>query len=270
LTAPPVRPLLVGPLIGSISRSLGYQAPPARLKPLSPVAFTPERAPYSAGLYVFEGSTPGGLRRHLGATLGYHARGHCGMRYEEIPSVGVCPWAVNLDLGYNSSIFSSRFLESEYGPYLNQIGRVPGRSASVKASLGPFALVGEWNGATRAARFVDDLGDPVSIKPSAWQVSLGYQLGWNPWVQEIGAQGTYIAIGYSSTRDLAGVTRLVSGAETRVGFMPRRRITLTAGEWVLDGLRLVLEYSHDRDYPEADGGSGGTAHGISATLTYVW
>ena len=270
VTAAPVRPLVVYPLIDSASRSFGYDPPPVRLTPLSPIAFAPERPPFHAGLYVFDGSTPGGLRKHLGGTFGYHAKGHCGRRYEEISGIGVCPWAVNVDFGYNSSIFNSRFLEAEYGAFLNQIGRVPGASASVKASLGPFALVGEWNGAIRRASFVDDAGDSFAIKPRAWQVSLAYQLGWNPWVQEIGAQGTYLAIGYSKSRDLAGATRLIDGADTRFGFVPKRRITLTAGEWVLDGLRLVFEYSHDQDYSDTEGGTGNSAHGISATLTYVW
>ena len=270
VTAAPVRPMLINPLVSAISRRLGYEPPPTRLKPLSAIQFAPEQPPFNAGVYVYEGRTPGGLSKHLGGTLGFHAKGNCGRRYEDMSDFGICPWAVNADLSYNSSIFNSRFLETEYQRYLDQIGRVPGMAASVKANLGPFALVGEWNGATRHARFNDDLGDPAVIKPAAWQVSLGYQLGWNPWVQEIGAQGTYLAIGYSQSRDLAGVTRLVNGSETRVGFVPKRRITLTVGEWVLDGLRLVFEYSHERDYSDAAGGTGGSARGIATTLTYVW
>ena len=46
-------------------------------------------------------------------------------------------------------------------------------------------------------------------RPGAWQVQLGYQFGWNPYVEVVGAQGTYLAIGYSESRDLAGATRLI-------------------------------------------------------------
>src|SRR5205085_1240935 len=36
VVVPPVRSLLVAPLIGSLSKSLGYSAPPKRLSPLAP------------------------------------------------------------------------------------------------------------------------------------------------------------------------------------------------------------------------------------------
>lgn len=270
VVAPPVRPLLLGPLVESASRGLGYRPLPTRLKPLAPVNFAVEPPPFTAGVYLFDGGATSGLRKQFGGQLGYQAKGHCGRRYEELTGIGVCPWSASVDLGYNSSVFSSRFLETEYAAFLGQIGRVPGVSASVKASLGPFAVVGEWNGAMRRAQFNDDAAVPQSIKPRAWQVSLGYQFDWNPWVQEIGAQGSYVSLGYSQSRDLAGATRLIAGEATRVGFVPKRRIILTAGEWVLDGLRWVVEYSHNQDYSPAEGGTGRSASGLFTTLTYVW
>ena len=270
VVAPPVQPQWVEPLVERLSGSLGYRPLPVRLKPLAPVSFAIEPPPFTAGVYLFDGSTPGGLRRQLGGHLGYQAQGHCGRRYEDLTGVGVCPWKVSVDLGQTGSVFNSHFLETEYAPFLDQIGRVPGRSAALKASLGRFALVGEWNGATRAAHFVDDAGTRYAIKPQAWQVSLGYQLDWNPWVQEIGAQGTYVALGYSQSRDLGGVTRIASGNASRVGFVPKSRLILTAGEWLADGLRLALEYSHYLDYSPAEGGTGKTARSLFTTLTYVW
>ncbi|MFZ2650828.1 MAG: hypothetical protein WA210_12070 [Burkholderiaceae bacterium] len=270
VTAPPVLPVALEPLLGSISASLGYDPPPARPAPLSPTPAPLDSAPLSTGLYVYEGRTSGGLRKHWGGTLGFSAKGHCGRRYEELTGLGWCPWGVNVDLGYNSSLFNSRFLETEYEGFLSQIGRVPGLAASAKASLGPFALVGEWNSATRHARFVDDAGDTIVIKPAAWQVSLGYQLGWNPWVQEIGAQGTYVAIGFSRSRDLAGAARLIGATESLVGSLPKKRLLLTAGEWVQDGLRVVIEYARDWDYTEIEGGTGRIVNGIFTNLTYAW
>ena len=65
------------------------------------------------------------------------------------------------------------------------------------------------------------------MKPSAWQVSFAYQFDWNPWVEEIGAQGTYLAFSHSRSEDLAG---FVQHGE-RLGFVPWRRFSLSAGEW---------------------------------------
>ncbi len=104
------------------------------------------------------------------------------------------------------------------------------------------------------------------MTPSAWQVSLGYQFDWNPWVEAIGAQGNYIAVSYSESHDLAGVTR--SGE--RVGFVPWKRFSLSVGEWVMDGLRLAVEYSRDADYSPSRGGTGSSAYGVSSAVTYTW
>ena len=102
--------------------------------------------------------------------------------------------------------------------------------------------------------------------PSAWQLSLGYQFDWNPWVEAIGAEGTYLAIGYSESRDLAGVMR----AGDRVGFVPRRRFLVSAGEWVLDSVLFAVEYSHIWDYSKNKGGTGKSANGVFSLLTYEW
>jgi hypothetical protein len=118
---------------------------------------------------------------------------------------------------------------------------------------------------------LDGLDNPVSIKPSAWQISLGYQFDWNPWVEAIGLQGNYLAIGYSESRHLAGVTQVdTNGQQSRVGFLPRRRFLVSAGEWVLDNLRFAIEYSHNWDYRKNEGGTGKSADGVLSQLTLVW
>jgi hypothetical protein len=167
-------------------------------------------------------------------------------------------------------VFDSTFLEAEYRPFLDTFGPVRGMASTLKLSLGPLLLVGEWNGAIRRAVFEDDVGKVFGIKPSAWQVALGYQFDWNPWVETIGGQGTYLALGYSRTSDLAGATQLVGNVPNRVGFLPRSRWTLTAGEWVLDGLKVQLEYSRIKDYAISEGGTGATGSGLQMTLTYSW
>lgn len=58
---------------------------------------------------------------------------------------------------------------------------------------------------------MDDAGAPVGIRRAAWQLPLGYQFDWNPWVQEIGAQGTFAGIGCSQSCDLAAVSARGTG-----------------------------------------------------------
>jgi hypothetical protein len=211
---------------------------------------------------------------------GYRTRGRCRpylggeQASEDLHWLHVfCPWTLELDVEYNGSVFESDLLRTQYrrflGPAdpadirgqaeLGEIGFVPGMAASMKTTLGPVSLVAEWNGALETAHFVDDLffftgrRDRVSLKPRAWQVSLAYQFGWKPSIEAIGAQGTYLTIGYSESRDLGGVRRLNENDLTmaRVGAVPRRRLVVGVGEWVLPNLRLALEWSRAWDYSNA-------------------
>jgi hypothetical protein len=216
-------------------------------------------SPFSGAVYFYNGRTGDGGENHIehmGGTLGYFTRGN-----------GPLPWTIDFDFDVNSSVFDSNFLRFEYRGFLNQIGFVPGMAAHIKSSLGPVAFVGEWNGAVDHATFIDGLGTPVSIRPSAWQISFAYQFDWNPSVQFIGAQGTYFAIGYSESQDLAGVTGINL---SRVGNVPANRFSVGMGEWVLDGLRVAIEYSHVVDYSVADGGTGNSADGVFMQVTYAW
>ena len=270
VVVPPVRALVIEPMVNRLGQRLGYDPPPVRVSALAPTAFAAEPPPFNAGVYIFDGRTPGGLGGHVGATVGYQMKGNCGRSYDQLAGSGLCPWTLSVDVNYNSSIFNSRFLEVEYEGFLERIGRVPAMAASFKASFGAMSVIGEWNSATRRAKFVDDAGMQVGIRPAAWQLSLGYQFDWNPWVQEIGAQGTFAAIGYSQSRDLAGVTQLLGGVPTRAGFAPRSRLLLTVGEWVVDGVRVVVEYSRESDYAVSAGGTGKSATSLTTKLTYAW
>ena len=274
VVVPPVRPLVLGPLVGKFGRQLGYApAPPVRPKPPTGVILPPESPPFFGSVFLYEGHNIGAQRsftRNLNARLGYRAGGHCGRRYSELRSTDLCPWALDFSVDYIGSVFDSRFLEAEYRPFLNQFGPVRGVASTVKLSLGPVLLAGEWNGAIDRAVFTDDLGTRLSIKPRAWQGSLGYQFDWNPWVETIGGQGTYVSVGYSRSADLAGATQLIGTERLRVGSLPRSRWMLTAGEWVLEGLKVQLEYSHTTDYSTSDGGTGASGNGIQMTLTYAW
>ena len=236
----------------------------------------PEQPTYNAAVFFYSGnelkSATGNSDpdKHFNVTLGYNAKGSCNRRYDELRDSWLCPWSMGIDVDYNSSIFDSRFLETGYRKFLPQIGLVPGAAVSMKSSLGRFSWVAEWNGALKNVEFSDDIGQPINIRPSAWQMSLGYQLDWHPWVESIGGQGTYFAVGYSESSDLAGVTRVVGTTSDRVGFVAKRRLLLTAGEWLLDGLKLAVEFSRNWDYSTSEGGTGKTADGLFSTLTYTW
>ncbi len=270
---PSVKPLVLAPLVGELGRLLGYAPPPTRPKPALAVAAPVEPPPFYGSLFVYEGHSTGAQRsfvRNVNARFGYRASGHCGKPYSELRAADFCPWSLDVNLDVNNSVFNSDFLQAEYRSFLDQFGPVRGIASTVKLALGPVMLVGEWAGASASAVFVDDAGTRQRIKPAAWQASVGYQFGWNPWVESIGGQGTYLALGYSRSRDLAGATQLVGSERLRVGALPKSRWTLTAGEWLQEGLKVQFEYSRTTDYPASDGGTGTTGNGIQMTLTYSW
>lgn len=276
VSPPPVRPLVINPLVSSISKAFGYK--PSKLQP-RPTPITPTPAPpiFNVGAYAYNGDTydtrdKGGFKPKdtYNFTAGFRTQGNCGRPFDQLVGTAFCPWSIDVDVDYTSSVFDSRFLEDEYKLFLGQIGFVPGMAASVKATLGPVSLIGEWNGALRRANFLDGLGNSVNRAPSAWQVSLGYQFDWNPWVEEIGAQGNYITIGYSETNDLQGVTQVVNGEQSLTGELPKRRFIIGAGEWVLDNLQYSIEYNLNQDYPKSNGGTDGWAYGFFSQITTVW
>jgi hypothetical protein len=266
VTVPPVRPLVIAPLVTQFARWVGYTPPPQRPVRLTPVTPPADLPPFYGSIALYKGSEllapDRTLMQDFNASLGFRAHGHCDRPYEELRSSLVCPWNVDFHVDYNSSVFGSKFLEQGYLPFLNQIGAIPGMAASVKASFGPFAFVGEVNSAITQVRFFDGLGIARNITPTTWQLAFAYQFDWNPWVTEIGAQGDFISVAYSGSRDMAGVIELATGVPTRIGFAPQNRLFITAGEWVMDGLKLAMEYSINWDYPVSSGGTGQTAYGL--------
>jgi hypothetical protein len=265
VVVPKVSPLVVAPAVQQIARWLGYVPPPQR--PFKPQPVTPpfDPPPFYGSVVAYKGSDnilPGRTKiDDYNASLGYRTNGHCGVPYEQLTTSLICPWTFDVHVDYDTSVFESRFLHASYLPFLDQIGRVPGMAASVKSSFGPFAVVGEVNAALRSASFFDGIGTRKNMMPMTWQASLAYQFDWNPWVTEIGAQGDFISVGYSGSKDMAGVLLLQNGVPTRIGFVPQHRLFLTAGEWVMDGLKIAVEYSANWDYSTNVGGTGRVAHG---------
>lgn len=284
---PPVRPLLLQPAISGLARRLGYKPLPTPPPTPSFTTLAPDPPPFSVGVYAYQGDTFDRPSREgewspdgqWGATVGYRTKVRCRPLLGRQPGASAetlgwlhafCPWTIDLDVDYNQSVFDSNLLSFEYQRWLGQIGFVPGMAASLKANLGPVGVVLEWNGALYDATFNDDLRRRIHVKPSAWQVNLSYQFDWNPWVEAIGAQGTYVTLGYSESKDMQGVARLVGGLPERVGFVPEKRFVVGVGEWVTDGLRVAVEYAWVQDYPTSVGGTGRQADGFFTMFTYEW
>ena len=265
VVVPRVSPLVVAPAVSQLMRWLGYTPLPERPFRPTPVTFPFDPAPFYGSVMTYRGSDsiiPGRTKiDDYNASLGFRTRGHCGLPYDQLTDLLICPWTVDFHVDYDTSVFESRFLRTSYLPFLNQIGRIPGVAASLKTSFGPFAFVGEVNAAIQDARFVDGLGIARNMMPMTWQASIAYQFDWNPWITEIGAQGDFISLGYSGSKDMAGVSILQNGVPTRIGFVPQHRLFLTGGEWVMDGLKVAVEYSANWDYPVSVGGTGKVAHG---------
>jgi hypothetical protein len=274
VVAPPVQPLVLGPAVNQLAHWIGYHPSGTRPPPLGPLPYAVEPAPFYGTVGFYQGSDlitgQFDFTNNVTASLGYRARGHCGRPYSELTYSLVCPWAFDVSVDFATSIFASNFLRNGYAPFLNQIGNIPALAANLRGSVGPFSLIAEYNTALTSAGFTDGLGNSKTMLPSAWQVSLGYQFGWNPWVEKIGDQGTFVAVGYSQSQGLAGATQLINGIPTRVGFVPKSRLLLTAGEWVLEGLKFTLEGSIDWDYPISEGGTGGTGWGLLMALTFTF
>jgi hypothetical protein len=265
VVVPRVSPLVVAPAVSQLMRWLGYTPLPERPFRPTPVTFPFDPAPFYGSVMTYRGSDsiiPGRTKiDDYNASLGFRTRGHCGVPYDQLKNSLVCPWTLDFHVDYDTSVFESRFLRTSYLPFLNQIGRIPGVAASLKTSFGPFAFVGEVNAAIQDARFIDGLGIARNMMPMTWQASIAYQFDWNPWITEIGAQGDFISVGYSGSQDMAGVSILQNGIPTRIGFVPQHRLFLTGGEWVMDGLKVAVEYSANWDYPVSVGGTGKVAHG---------
>jgi hypothetical protein len=270
VVVPRSEPLVVAPAVSGFMRWLGYKPLPQKILPPAPVRPAANPSPFYGSILAYKGSEIVAPDKHylqdFNASLGFRTSGHCGLPYEQLRSSWVCPWTLDAHVDYNTSVFDSRFLEASYRPFLSQIGKVPGVAGSVKASFGPFAVVGEVNKALESVSFFDGLGVLKTMQPMTWQASIAYQFDWNPWITEIGHQGNFLSLAYSGSKDMAGATDVINGVPTRIGFVPQHRLLVTAGEWPMDGLRLAVEYAANWDYSVSEGGTGQLAHGVFGSV----
>jgi len=139
--------------------------------------------------------------------------------------------SMNLDVGMG---YVSNLLESGAGDLLEGDLRdyVGGISAHAIAGFGPFAIITEYVGA------LDEIENTEGWKrdePSAWNMEFGFTF-------EVAEKEITLAMAYQGTDECAG-------------FLPEIRILGAASVGLADGLGLALEYAHDEDYDESDGGT---------------
>lgn len=105
-----------------------------------------------------------------------------------------------------------------------------------------IALIGEMIAGTDDLEFVQE----TRKSPLAWNAELNYSLS-------LMGKDSLFALGYQASEDLAG-------------FLPESRVISSFGMGIADGVTAAIEYAHDSDYDEVDGGTGNTANTVSAQL----
>jgi len=192
---------------------------------------------FNAGFYVFNGQTnQGGGQDHIehfGGTAGYRVKNG--------------DMALDARIDIISSIFDSDGLTAAFPEALTS-KYVPGMSAHAKFLMGGFSLITEYDTALRQVQFVRN--NTVRIQPKAWMIEGGY-------TTEILGKMTFVALGYSQSYELAGA-------------FPERRVLVTVGTWLVDGLRLAFEYAYNQDYPRSIGGTSGDSDTFTTRVTYEW
>lgn len=272
VSRPPINNKFFTPALKWFGRGLGYKA--ATVEPLLKTVSAPQALPpLNLSLYYYDSDSEGSSPDQFNVSLGYRNRSHCGVTYQELAGKNnsiFCPWSMDFKIDYNSSIYNSRFLSEEYGVYAKEIGKIPGMAGSVKASFSALSIITEWNASMKEASFTDASNNSILIRPATWQLSLAYQFDWNPWLESIGGQGTYLSLSYSQSRGFAGANSLIDATIKRTGNLAKRKVLLSLGEWILEELNFTLEYSYAFDYPVNEGGTGKVEQGIYSVISYAW
>ncbi len=196
-----------------------------------------EAAGFVGGAYAFNGDTNEGGGDHVGnfgATIGYAAER------------GDMEFTARVD--FINSVFDSDGLTEAF-PDALEADYTPGLAALARLRMGAFSISTEYNGALRDADFVSE-GEPVNRRPEAWYVEGAYFTG-------VYGKESFVALGYSESDDLGGA-------------FAKRRITTTIGSWLTRNLRLSLEYLHEDDFSQSQGGTGNPAQAFTGQLTYEW
>ncbi len=124
---------------------------------------------------------------------------------------------------------------------------VGGVTAHAIFSWQGLTLIGEYLGATDEFEIAELEFKGVGAEPETWNIELGYTF-------EIADHETVVALAYQGS------------AEALALELPEERYLGTLGVGLIDGLSLALEYAHDEDYNEKDGGTGENADTLTVQL----
>lgn len=111
----------------------------------------------------------------------------------------------------------------------------------------PFTLIGEY-----VAALDDFAADEIGFhgkgaRPAAWNIEAAYST-------ELFSRATTFALGYQSSHEAVDLG------------LPEDRYIAAVTFAVFDNTNLALEYLHDEDYEEKDGGTGNDAHATTLQL----
>lgn len=134
--------------------------------------------------------------------------------------------------GLSEFLAEENLLEADY---------VGGLGVYAIASVGPISLIGEYITA------LDDF-DGDNSQPMAFNFETGYTF------VLAGRESTF-AVAYQGTDDLAGM-------------LPESRILTTLSVEIFPATTFAIEYAHDEDYDENEGGTGASADTVTGQLAY--
>ena len=124
---------------------------------------------------------------------------------------------------------------------------VGGFTAHAVFSWQGLTLIGEYLGATDEFEIAELEFKGAGAEPETWNIELGYTF-------EIAGHETVVALAYQGSDEALALD------------LPEERYLGTIGVGLIDGLSLALEYAHDEDYDEKDGGTGENADTVTLQL----
>lgn len=209
------------------------------------------------------GQTHPSRLRTMGASAGYTMKNRS--------------FGLNFQLGYLNNmaqtIYLSQAIVSRHGNVTGNnktvVRNIPGISAHIDLSSGPFSLMFDYVTALRAASPQDLAAYAVSTnasnatatkgaKPSATFTQFAYNFNW------MGHKNTpYVA--YQTSKDTEQVYDSFLGGY----YMPKSRITLGYMYYVGRNVDLNLEYDHDKDFKKHSTTSNATGDGSGRTSESV-
>ncbi|KAA3625452.1 MAG: LbtU family siderophore porin [Proteobacteria bacterium] len=154
--------------------------------------------------------------------------------------------AVSATLGYINDIRDSNGIQN--GLDTNDVAEhVAGLAFSTRYETDRFVLIGEYIDALDAFAPGELPYRGVGAEPAAWNLEAGIPFA-------LAGQDAMFAFGVQGTEEALALE------------LPERRLLAALSIPVRDGVTLSVEWAHDTDYDESDGGTGRRADTVTAQL----